>query len=214
MKSLKKILPFLLLLATLSGVAQTSQKFAAGMKKGLEQLGAAAASADFMQASNYFERIAQAEPSQWLPAYYASYSSLVAGLTNNDKALKDQYFDRALKKVEEADAISKNNSEIYLLKGYIQFMKMSVDPQARLDLMGQAAATIETARTMNPENPRVYLIRGQNTFYMPEAFGGGKAKAKPLLEMAVAKFKAVAATGALEPSWGAGQASSLLEKCQ
>lgn len=215
MKNLFKSLTLILAMISISSFAQTTNdKFQTGVKKGLEMLKTAQSSDDFLKTSNYFERIAQAETKEWLPAYYAAYGNLIAGLMNKDKALQDQYFDKALLQIEQSNTLSAENSEIYALKGYIQFMKMSVDPQARLSFMGASAASLGKAKTLNPENPRTYLINGQNTFYTPEAFGGGKVKAKPILENAVAKFTIFKPATEIDPMWGAERAKALLDQCK
>jgi len=214
MKNLTKSLTLILVVFSLNSFAQTSnEKFQTGIKKGLEMLNTAQSSNDFLKMSNYFERIAQAETKEWLPPYYAAYGNLLAGLMIDDKALQDQYFDKALTEIDQANLLSAENSEIYALKGYIQFMKMSVDPQARLSYMGASATSLGKAKILNPDNPRIYLINGQNTFYTPEAFGGGKIKAKPILENAVAKFTIFKPASENAPMWGAARAKALLAQC-
>lgn len=214
MKISKTPIVLLLILCSIQGFAQTSnEKLELAIKKGLNLMSAAQTSEGFLKAANHFERIALVEVKEWTPAYYAAYSNLLAGLTNQDKTLKDQYWDKALLQVDQADAASPDNSEIYALKGYIQFMKMSVDPQARMSFMGLSAASLGKAKALNQDNPRIYLILGQDTFYTPEAFGGGKAKAKPLLEEAVAKFAIFKVKNTIDPDWGLEAAKSLLAQC-
>lgn len=214
MKNLTKSLTVLLVIFSFNSFAQNSnEKFQTGVKKGLEMLTTAQSSTDFLKMSNYFERIAQAETKEWLPPYYAAYGNLLAGLMISEKAMQDQYFDKALIEIEQAKVLSAENSEIYALKGYIQYMKMSIDPQARLSFMGASATSLGKAKALNPDNPRIYLINGQNTFYTPEAFGGGKAKAKPILENAVAKFAIFKPASEIAPMWGSERAKALLAQC-
>jgi len=214
MKNLTKSFTLMLVIFSFNSFAQTNnQKFQTGVKKGLDMLIAAQSSEDFLKTSNYFERVAQAETKEWLPPYYAAYGNLLAGLMINDKAIQDQYFDKALLEIDQANLLSAENSEIYALKGYIQFMKMSVDPQARLSFMAASATSLGKAKTLDPENPRIYLINGQNTFYTPEAFGGGKIKAKPILENAVAKFAIFRPDSEIAPTWGSERAKALLAQC-
>jgi len=211
MKILTKTFSLALIVFSLNTSAQSAAgKFQMGMKKGLEMLGSAKGSDGFNSTANYFERVAQAEAKEWTPFYYAAYSNLIAGLTTTDKSVKDQYLDKALAEVEQANGLSPDNSEIYALKGYVQYIKLSVDPQARLAMMSASAASLAKAKALNPENPRIYLISGQNTFYTPEAFGGGKAKAKAILETAAAKFAIFKPSAPLEPNWGADQVKDLL----
>ncbi|MDB5020891.1 MAG: hypothetical protein JWQ28_2018 [Pedobacter sp.] len=215
MKKVINTIGLFLLLTSMNSFAQTSnEKFQQAVLKGRELLKNAKGTEDFAKSANYFERVAQVESKEWLAPYYAAYSNLVAGLTSSDNAVKDQYWDKALIEVDQAAALSNNNSEIYALKGYIQYMKLSVDPQNRLSFMTESAGSLATAKSLNPENPRIYLIMGQNTFYTPEAFGGGKEKAKPILEAAAAKFAIFKPANELEPSWGAERTSELLAQCK
>jgi len=214
MKNLTQSFILLLIMISFSSFGQANtDKFQTGVKTGLDMLKNGESPTDFLKASNYFERIAQAETKQWLPTYYAAYANLIAGLTSKDKTLQDQYYDKALLQIDQANTLSAENSEIYALKGYIQFMKMSIDPQARLSFMAASKASLGKAQALNPENPRVYLINGQNTFYTPEAFGGGKAKAKPILENAVAKFAIFKPASEIAPVWGSERAKTLLAQC-
>lgn len=213
MKTSAKTLLIACLLMSTRLFAQTDA-YQSAMKKGLDLLSASQSSENFIAAANHFERIANAETKQWLPIYYSAYANLTVGLLSQDQTLKDQYFDKALTQVEHADAISVDNSEIYTLKGYAQFMKMSVDPQNRFSLIGEANASLGKAKQLDPENPRPHFVQGQNTFYTPEAFGGGKAMAKPMLAEAVKKYDQSKPSTDLAPDWGAERAKTLLEQCK
>ncbi len=213
MKTTQKLLIIIFLLTGLRSFAQ-NEKYESAIQKGLQTMQTAKSPDDFLSAANYFERIARVESKQWLPIYYASYCNLVAGLISKDKELQDQYWDHALLQIAHADSLSENNSEIYTVKGYIEFMKMSVDPRARMSFMQKASMSLEKAIALNPENPRPYLVQGQNTFYTPAAFGGGKAAAKPLLEKAVAKFSNFKPESMIAPGWGKERAQTLLEQCK
>ena len=201
------------LLLLVSGFASAqNEKYTASMKKGVSMLDSAKGSEKFLAAANHFERIANVEAKQWLPIYYAAYANLYSALTSPDRSAQDAMYDKVLEQVGKAEAIDANNSEILALKGYAQFMKMSVDPPARLGLIGEANAALAKAKAINPANPRPYLILGQNTFYTPEAFGGGKSKAKPMLEEAAQKYTDFESKDALAPHWGEKQCLELLEK--
>lgn len=212
MKNLAKLLTLLLVFTGMNSFAQKSN-FQQSVLSGLEKCKTAENSADALNVAGYFENIAKTAPKEWTPSYYAAYCNLYAGLLTTDKGLKDQYWDNALLEIDQADAISANNSEIYALKGYLQFMKMSISPMSRMNFMAESAESMKKAAEINPENPRIYLIRGQNIYYTPEAYGGGAAKAKSLLETAVSKFAAFKPVNAVDPNWGADSAQKLIAKC-
>ncbi|MBB5639024.1 hypothetical protein HDF26_001261 [Pedobacter cryoconitis] len=215
MKNLTKSITLILVLISLNSFAQNvNPKFSQAIKTGLDMVAAAKGGEDYLKAENYFERIAAVETKEWIPSYYSAYCNLYAGYNTASKELKDQYWDKALQEIDKANALSANNSEIYALKGALEFMKMSVDPRSRMYFMGNSAESLEKAIALNPENPRIYLIKGQDTFYTPEAFGGGKEKAKPILESAVAKFAIFKPVNTIEPNWGAESAKALLAQCK
>lgn len=201
-----------LLLLTLSSFAQ-GDKFTIAMQKGLTQLDSAKTSADYTNAANYFERIATAEKQQWLAQYYTSFCNLHIALTGQqDEETKDALYDKAMEFADKADGLMPNNSEIYALKAYITFMKMAVAPQARaMSMIPKANALADKAIALDATNPRAYLMKGQNLFYTPEMFGGGKDKAQPILLTAKEKF-ATATVAGLLPKWGKGRCETLLKQ--
>ncbi len=83
--------------------------------------------------------------------------------------------------------------------------QMMVDPQTRWQTYGvQAAKDLDEGLKLNPDNPRLYYLRGESIFNTPVAFGGGKDKAKPVFEKALALFK-TDKPKPLYPNWGHGK---------
>jgi tetratricopeptide (TPR) repeat protein len=176
MKTLKLFI--LVLLTAITVKAQSIDKYTTALQKGLTLLDSAATSEQYITAGNYFERIAGAEHKQWLAQYYSSYTNLLAAITSKaSNEIKDQLYDKAMGFAEKAEALAPDNSEVYVLKGYITFMKMSVEPQARaMSMIPQADGYLNKAIALNPENPRAYLVRGQDTFYTPKCLAAAKPK--------------------------------------
>lgn len=191
--------------------AQSNNRFTAAMQKGVQLLDSSRGTDAFTAAANYFERIAGAESNEWLPQYYTAYSLLMSANTGKqDNETKDAIFDKALGFAEKADKIKPGTSEIPALQSYIVFMKVSLAPQARaMTLIPKSTAFIEKAIAVDPSNPRALLVKGQNLFYTPEAFGGGKSKAKEVLTVAIEKFEAEK-PAVLMPSWGKARCLELL----
>src|SRR4051794_25130938 len=77
--------------------------------------------------SGAFERIADAEKNQWLPYYYAALTQINSGYMTymasqgNTEALSglDPIAEKAEQLVNKAEALSKDNSEIYVLRKMI-----------------------------------------------------------------------------------------------
>lgn len=168
---------------------------------------------------NAFERIGDAEKAQWLPYYYAALAHVNSGYFRTGgqmggmAATLDPIADRAEQLIQKAAALSKDNSEIYVIKKMIATLRMMGDPATRYMQYGaQAQQALETARRLNPDNPRVYLLEGQDKYFTPEQYGGSKAQAKALLEEALKKYDAFKPAHALEPKWGRGTTQYFLSQ--
>jgi len=201
-------------LVTLTGLVSFAQsdKYVEAMKKNLALFDSAKTSADYQALANTFERIGSAEKTQWLPYYYAGLELATSGW-NDPNIDKDANSTRINTLCDKAAALD-NNSEIYALRNMSATQQMMVDPQTRWQTYGvQAAKDIDEGLKMNPDNPRLYYLRGESIFNTPQAFGGGKGKAKPVFEKALALFK-TDKPKPLYPNWGMQRTEEQLAKCQ
>lgn len=209
---MKNLVLFCFLLLTSSAIAQSNYDKA--MVNGLQQLKDAKTGQQMAASSAYFERIANSEKTNWLPYYYAAWTNLLSGWMD-EKADKDKVATKANELIAQAEANSKENSEIYCLKQMSAVMAMSVDPMARYMTYGmEAASSLEKAKKLDPTNPRPYLLEAQSIFYTPEAYGGGKAKAKPVYEKAIEMYGKFNPESEISPQWGLEQAQDGLKECE
>lgn len=171
-------------------------------------------SAEFLTVANQFERIASAEPKEWLPRYYAGLMYVYCGFTGKSEAEKDKFLDQADVNLKAAEAISTDNDELAVLKAYIAQARMTVDPANRWQQYGPLfQAGIEKAKSLNPNNPRAYLLEGSGLLYTPEQFGGGPGPACPVLKQAAEKFATFKPASDLHPAWGEMQIQPMLKRC-
>jgi hypothetical protein len=85
----------------------------------------------------------------------------------------------------------------------IASLRMLADPMSRYMTYGKAASeAMATAQKLNPENPRIYLIQGQDKYYTPEQYGGSKTEAAKLFQTALDKYNAFKSNDPLAPTWG------------
>lgn len=190
-------------------------KYMQAMQKNVSILDSAKEASSFQNANNAFERIGNANQKEWLPLYYQSYCNIMIGMKQDDNNKKDEYYDRAQKLIGRADSLSHDNSEIAVLQSFIISMEISIDPMTRGQNLGmQSAMFISKAIQLNKENPRAYLLKGSGLMYTPPQYGGGKDKALPVLEEAVAKFKSFKPASPVMPHWGEARANAVLEQCK
>ena len=66
----------------------------------------------------------------------------------------------------------------------------------------KASEALGKAKSLNENNPRVYILEAQDKFYTPEQFGGSKDDAKILFEKADNIFKVSKPGSSTQPQWG------------
>lgn len=186
-------------------------KYTAAMQPKVIAVDTARNPADLLSLSAAFERIADAEKTKWHPYYYAALAQVNAAYMMGNGAQPmgakaDAFADKAEALIGKADGLSPNNSEVYVVKKMIATLRMMADPMTRWQQYGpMAEEALQTAAKLNPENPRVYLLMGQDKFYTPEQFGGSKAEAAKMFEKAEAKYGTFKPATSLDPDWGRGQ---------
>jgi hypothetical protein len=191
-----------------------AQKFEAAMEKGMTQFKEAKSTEEMLATSAFFERVADAEKDKWLPYYYAAQTQILAAWMNPNSD-KDKAAEKANSLILKAELISANNSEIYCLKQMTAVLQLTVDAMSRWQSYGAIASeAIAKAKTADASNPRPYVLEGQYLMNVPEAFGGGKAVAKKILEKSLTLFENFKPASPFHPNWGKEQATTALAACQ
>ena len=211
MIAMKSLLLFAFVSFSLSICAQNDH-YVAAMKQNMALLDSAKTTQDFQTVSHAFERIGDAEKTQWLPYYYAGLCLTTAGWID-PKLDKDANSLLVNALCDKAEAIEKN-AEIYTLRNMAATQEMMVDPQTRWSTFGVTASTaMKDGLAADPNNPRLYYLQGMSLFNTPVNYGGGKDKAKPVFEKAVTLYKAFPVKP-LYPTWGGKESADMLAKCQ
>lgn len=192
-----------------------NEKYTMAMEQKMAAIDTMRKPQDLVNLSAAFERIADAEKTKWLPYYYAALTMVNAAYyegTDNMKAEKvDPIADKAEALIGKAEALSSNNSEIYIVKKMIATLRMMADPMNRYMTYGQEGAqALEKAKALEPGNPRVTLLEAQDKFFTPEQFGGSKEEAKRLFEETLKRLDAHKPASALHPHWGRPEAQYFL----
>lgn len=212
---MKKILFAALLLSISAATFSQSERYKQAMTNNIKMMDSAKSPDDLLSVSQAFERIADAEKTQWLPYYYAAFTYSLHAFMKNTPAQNDTYANKAEELINKAEALEKNNSEIACVKSMVASLRMIVDPQSRWQTYGATIQQeIEKSKSLDPANPRPYFLQGQNLRYTPEQFGGGCATAKPMLEEAKKKFETFRPASDIHPNWGKSEVSRMLEECK
>ncbi len=208
---MQKMFLALALLVTLEVSAQTD-KYTQVMQKNIALLDSAKSIDELQSLAGTFDRIGDAEKTQWLPYYYAALAQTWVGWNpvTKDKDANSAKINAFLAK---AEALEKN-SELYAVENMSATQQMLVDPQSRWMTNGKdAGAALQKGLQADPNNPRLYYLQGMSLLGTPEQFGGGKDKAKPLFEKSLALYNS-AKPQPLYPTWGKKQAEDGLSQCK
>ncbi len=206
---------FLLPIALFAAIAVQAQspKFEPAMRENLAMFDSAKTTEDFLKLSANFERIAEAEKTQWLPYYYAALALTTPAWTDPNMD-KDANAQKIIALCDKADALTtagEDKAEILTVRNMAATQQMLVDPQSRYMTYGQQAnADLENAMKLDPNNPRVYYLQAMSINNTPPQFGGGPEKAKPIFEKALELYKA-ATPKPLYPDWGMKQTEDMLK---
>src|SRR5215210_17135 len=127
---MRKLFTLIVAVIALNASAQNT-KFEKAMMKNVSMMDTASNVATWQTITNNVERMAAAEPKEWLAHYYAAFSNIMQGVMQQENTTKDSYYDRAITYIDKADSIEPNNSEIYAIRGFVLSVKIGVDPMQR-----------------------------------------------------------------------------------
>lgn len=198
------IFTFLVLFIGFSSNAQ-NDKYVKMMKSSIEKINYTNTTDEILKAANQLERVAMVEKKEWLPSYYSTiaYITLASKDMQSGGTKIQEYVDKAKKTLTMAQAIAPENSEVLTAQAYLSLAHIWINPMVNgAKYSTQAYGEFDKAMKANPDNPRPYYLKAQNIFYTPEAFGGGKEKAKALFKVAKEKFDAFKPSSEIAPNWG------------
>lgn len=214
---------FTLVVLTLLGLSTPftygqSAQYRSAMEQGLRQFNEAASPETMLAAANHFERIANAETTDWLAPYYQALCRIMLAtqaMNEADMTSCVAHLDQAQAALDRAKTLAPNQSEVLALQGFIYTGRIWPDPQALGAQFSQLAhESFEKAKALDPANPRAYYLQGQLVFFTPAFWGGGAKAALPLLRQAAEKFSGFQPADPLYPTWGQAANAGLLTQAE
>lgn len=218
---MKKNLFVLLVSFMTTATFAQSEKYIKAMEAKVGMLDSNNATDTWKELANTFERIGDAEKTQWLPYYYASFCNVMIGYASmpqdggmgDNSSITDPYADKAESLINKALALTDVNTEIFCVKKMVHSLKMMGNPMNRYMTEGaKATEALAKAKELNASNPRIYILEAQDKFYTPEQFGGSKTEAKTLFEKAKSLFDTYKVESSIAPNWGRSQVTYFLSQ--
>jgi tetratricopeptide (TPR) repeat protein len=176
---------------TLSREIETAQ-----MAGDLVRLQAAVALAD---------RIATAYPADGLIQHYRGYALYRMGTVQTGKNIDASAIYEKARSILDLSLKTHPLPETHMLLASIDGQLIAKDPSRGMELGMASQASSSTALSLGPNDPRVWLLRGQAAIFTPPEYGGGLKSAEGQLKHAIELF-AKDAPRPGEPAWGKAEA--------
>ncbi|MEP5339679.1 MAG: hypothetical protein ABJL44_13670 [Algibacter sp.] len=202
----------LLIIATLliSNFISAQTNYEKGMQKAFELWGANKTS----EASSLFERIASAEPDNWLPVYYAAQVNITKSFGESDEKVLTAQLKKAQDLLNDVKAISEENVEILVMQALLHTAWVAFDGATYgMRLSGKVVALYETAEKLAPKNPRVVYCKAEWGIGGAKFFGQDTKPFCKDLERALELFTNFKPETPFHPKWGKERVEMLLKNC-
>ncbi|RLD29500.1 MAG: hypothetical protein DRI70_02280 [Bacteroidetes bacterium] len=207
---MKKILIIAVALISFSGIGQS--KYKEGMTKAFDLW----KSEKHWEAANLFERIGQVEMDNWLPPFYVAQINVIYSFGEKDEKALTAQLNKAQDFINDAKAISKNNSEILVVQAQLYTAWVAFDGQRYGMTYSQKIAQLyNEAYILEPGNPRVASGKVEWDMGTARFFGQDTAPFCEDLAKAVELFTTYEPKGDFYPQGGEEYArGSLARNCK
>ncbi|RDK87137.1 hypothetical protein [Marinirhabdus gelatinilytica] len=190
---------------TIAATAQTP--YQKGMQKAFDMWKAGEA----QEAGNLFERIAQAEPDNWLPPFYAAQVLVFDSFSEKDENKLVPQLKKAQDLVNDAKAISKDNAEILVLEAQLLTAWIVFDGQKYgMKYSGKVSELYNKANQLAPDNPRVVLGKAEWDMGAAKWFGKSTEPYCKDIKRAIELFATFTPQGEFHPKGGLEHAQEVL----
>ena len=193
-----------------SAITNAQTNFEKGMQKAFELWG----QNNWTEAEQLFERIAAAEPNEWLPNYYiAQMNSLKTWEEKDPKIVKAQ-LDKAQEYLNSAIGLTKDNVDVLVLQAQIYTNWVAFDGMTYgMKYSAKITDLYNTAYRLAPDNPMVLLSRAEWNMGSARYFGQDTKPFCKDIEKAIELFPNFKPESAFQPNWGKERAEEVLKSC-
>ena len=188
--------------------AQPADSLLIQAKQRLQQAMHAGSADEVLAARAMFERATADENLATLAHYYAGYSAhLLVSLLSSDGSAASRaellaYLDYAARHLEQATQRDPSFAEGWALLAGVYGRKIGLRPLSGMRLGPRSSRAQQTAIQLEPDNPRVVLLKAVSDYNTPGIWGGNKTRAKEGFRRAARLFDQESVPDPLQPAWG------------
>ncbi len=184
-------------------------------EKGMQKAFALWEENKWTEAELLFERIAAAEPNEWLPNYYiAQLNSLKTWQEKDAEKVKSQ-LEKAQNYLNDALSIEKDNADIMVMQAQVLTNWVAYDGMTYgMKYSGKIADLYNKAYALAPNNPMVVLGRAEWNMGSARYFGQDTKPFCKDVEKAIELFANFKPEIPFYPNWGLEHAQEVLKSCK
>lgn len=198
-------------LLVVSGITSAQTNFEKGMLKAFELWRANTPD----EAENMFERIAKAEPGEWLPHYYIAQINSLKSWNTKDATLIKAQLDKAREHLDVAMTLSENNAELLVMQAQVLTNWVAFDGMTYgMKYSAKITELYEKAYRLAPENPRVAFGKAEWGMGSAKYFGKDTAPYCKEIEASLELFANFKPDSTLHPNWGKERAEQSAAACK
>jgi hypothetical protein len=202
---------FIISALLVSFIASAQGNYEKGMQKAFQLWGEQKST----EAANLFERIAKAEPDNWLPAYWAAQVNIASSFGEKDLEKLTAQLNKAQELLDGANAISVNNPELLVLQATLHTAWVAYDGQTYgMTLSGKIAELYAMAQHIAPENPRVILSKAEWDMGSARFFGQDVTPFCKDVKRSIELFNVAEPESEFHPNWGLERAQQIVDTCK
>ncbi len=192
-------------------MGSAQDQYAEGMQKAFQLWGENKPT----DAANLFERIANAEPDNWLPYYYVAQINTIISFGERDKEKLTQQLEKAQEFLDIAKSISPDNPELLVQQAMTHTAWIAYDgANYGMTLSPKVEALYAKAKAIDPQNPRVVLSKAEWDMGSAQYFGKDTTPYCKDVELALELFTNFKPEGPFYPEWGKDRAEAILQNCK
>jgi hypothetical protein len=206
---MKNLIMIVLLVTT--GITQAQTNFEKGMTKAFELWEADKTD----EAENMFERIAKAEPGEWLPNYYIAQMNSIKSWGIKDESVLKSQLAKAQAHLDIAMTKSANNAELLVMQAQVLTNWVAFDGMTYgMKYSAKVNELYAKALKLEPKNPRVVSCKAQWSMNSAKYFGKDTAAYCQEIEASIKLFNTFKTETEFHPNWGRKRAEEFLESCK
>lgn len=193
------------------GIISAQSKYQKGMQKAFSLW----EEGKMTESSQLFERISKAEPTKWLPPYYAATVEILSSFGLKDETVLQAKLTKAQGFLDIAKSNSENNPEIIITQALLNLGYIAFDGQKYgMTLSGKTSQLYAKALAISPKNPRVILGNAEWNMGSAKFFGKSTKPYCDEIKRAIALGKLEKTQKEFYPKFMLSRAEEVLKQCE